>query len=273
MNAAVPGGGPEPGRDEGRRRARCRTTRTSAPCWSSRVPARSWPCTAARASTRAHCVRINCQYNMAMQSREQVGSSFKPYVLATAVAEGMNVQDSVLNGIEPMCVPPDTSLALRDQLSTETTNCPADWFGGQHRRRELGPAQRDQGGRRYRPTRRSRTSSTGPAPRPRSTWPRRSASTRVARSGLQAKVGEVGLALGIASLTVEEQATTFATLADGRRVRHAARGREDHRVQRRRRPAEAHPPPGAHPAPRPPTWTPRCRPTPPRAARRSRTGC
>ena len=34
-------------------------------------------------------------------------------------------------------------------------------------------------------------------------------------SSLQSKAGEVGLALGIASLTVEEQATTFATLANG----------------------------------------------------------
>ena len=72
------------------------------------------------------CVRINCQYNMAMQSRDQVGSSFKPYVLTTAVKEGMNVQDSVLNGIEPMCVPPDT---MPNQLSTKTTSCPAGWFG------------------------------------------------------------------------------------------------------------------------------------------------
>ena len=30
-------------------------------------------------------------------SREQVGSSFKPYVLSTAVQEGMDVQNSILN--------------------------------------------------------------------------------------------------------------------------------------------------------------------------------
>ena len=44
---------------------------------------------------------------MATESRNQVGSSFKPYVLATAVQEGMDVQNSILNAIEPMCVPPD----------------------------------------------------------------------------------------------------------------------------------------------------------------------
>ena len=45
-----------------------------------------------------HCAKVNCQLNMALQSRNQVGSSFKPYVLATAVKQGMDVQDSILNG-------------------------------------------------------------------------------------------------------------------------------------------------------------------------------
>ena len=34
------------------------------------------------------------QYDNALQSRNQVGSSFKTYVLATAVKQGMNVQTS-----------------------------------------------------------------------------------------------------------------------------------------------------------------------------------
>ena len=33
-----------------------------------------------------HCAKIKCQFDMALQNREQVGSSFKPYVLATARA-------------------------------------------------------------------------------------------------------------------------------------------------------------------------------------------
>src|SRR5260370_34400375 len=41
-----------------------------------------------------NCARIYCQLNMAMQNREQVGSSFKPYGLATAVSEGTNVQNT-----------------------------------------------------------------------------------------------------------------------------------------------------------------------------------
>ena len=42
------------------------------------------------------------------QSRNQVGSSFKPYVLATAVKQGMNVQTSRLNGFSPLWIPPDS---------------------------------------------------------------------------------------------------------------------------------------------------------------------
>jgi membrane peptidoglycan carboxypeptidase len=47
------------------------------------------------------------QYDMALQSRNQVGSSFKPYVLATAVKQGMNVQTSQLNGFSPLWIPSD----------------------------------------------------------------------------------------------------------------------------------------------------------------------
>ena len=36
--------------------------------------------------TATNCAKIDCQYNMATESRNQVGSSFKPYVLATAVS-------------------------------------------------------------------------------------------------------------------------------------------------------------------------------------------
>ena len=42
-------------------------------------------------------------------TREQVGSSFKPYVLAAAVKEGMNVQTSTLDGYNNLCIPPDSA--------------------------------------------------------------------------------------------------------------------------------------------------------------------
>ena len=48
------------------------------------------------------------QYDNALESRNQVGSSFKPYVLATAVQQGMNVQSSVLDGDSPLWIPPDS---------------------------------------------------------------------------------------------------------------------------------------------------------------------
>ena len=46
------------------------------------------------------CRAINCDENMAYQAREQVGSSFKPYILATAVKEGMNVKTSTLERLQ-----------------------------------------------------------------------------------------------------------------------------------------------------------------------------
>jgi membrane peptidoglycan carboxypeptidase len=74
-----------------------------------------------------HCKRVACQYNMALQSSNQVGSSFKPYVLATAVSQGMNVQNSVLNGYSPIWIPPDWTQADRLALSTQTK--PANPYG------------------------------------------------------------------------------------------------------------------------------------------------
>jgi membrane peptidoglycan carboxypeptidase len=159
-----------------------------------------------------NCARIKCQWNMALQNREQVGSSFKPYVLATAVAEGMDVQDSILNGIEPMCIPPDSTLALRDTLSTESTNCPPDWFPVNIAGENSGALS----------VPKAAAISSDPAfedlihkAGTRQTVEMAKAfGVNTIESGLQQKIGEVGLALGIGSLTVEEQATTFATLAN-----------------------------------------------------------
>jgi membrane peptidoglycan carboxypeptidase len=57
------------------------------------------------------CAKINCEWNMAVQNREQVGSSFKPYVLAAAVKAGMNVQTSTLNGFNNLYIAPDSTPA------------------------------------------------------------------------------------------------------------------------------------------------------------------
>jgi membrane peptidoglycan carboxypeptidase len=50
------------------------------------------------------CNRVDCEINTA-EVPQEVGSSFKPYVLATAVNENMNVFTSKLNGIVPMYIP------------------------------------------------------------------------------------------------------------------------------------------------------------------------
>ncbi len=47
---------------------------------------------------------VDCQWNRA-ETPEEVGSSFKPYVLSTAVHEGMNVFTSKLNGYSPIAIP------------------------------------------------------------------------------------------------------------------------------------------------------------------------
>jgi len=58
--------------------------------------------------TVKECEIIHCEVNMAIYAREQVGSSFKPYVLSAAVAAGMNVQTSLLDGQDFVCIPPDS---------------------------------------------------------------------------------------------------------------------------------------------------------------------
>ncbi len=58
--------------------------------------------------SQAECSKLHCDENAAVYTREQVGSSFKPYVLATAVQKGMNVQSSTLDGFSPLWIPPDS---------------------------------------------------------------------------------------------------------------------------------------------------------------------
>jgi membrane peptidoglycan carboxypeptidase len=60
------------------------------------------------AITKKECAEIHCQVNLAWQAREQVGSSFKPYILAAAVKQGMDVQTSTLDGFNNQYIPPDT---------------------------------------------------------------------------------------------------------------------------------------------------------------------
>ena len=88
-----------------------------------------------RRITVKECNVIHCEENMAVYAREQVGSSFKPYVLSTAVAAGMNVQGSLLDGQDFVCIPPDSSLypgnlAIKNDYPDPATypNCQSGWY-------------------------------------------------------------------------------------------------------------------------------------------------
>jgi membrane peptidoglycan carboxypeptidase len=71
-------------------------------------------------SNQRKCLRLFCQYNMA-EAPHPVGSSMKPYVLATAINQGMDVQNSVLNGFSPLWIPPDWTAQDRAMLSSPQT--------------------------------------------------------------------------------------------------------------------------------------------------------
>jgi membrane peptidoglycan carboxypeptidase len=160
------------------------------------------------------CQRIDCQYNMALQSRNQVGSSFKPYVLATAVTQGMNVRTSVLNGYAPLWIPPDSTQAERMTFSSTTRPANAvGWYNLPDPSENFGPI----------------TVANAAAVSSNSAFTdlaHRVGTKNVVDmaaafgvnpklSGLNNEVGGVGMALGQASLTVAEQANTFSTFAAG----------------------------------------------------------
>jgi membrane peptidoglycan carboxypeptidase len=74
-----------------------------------------------------HCTRVHCQNNTIL-APEPVGSSFKPYVLATAVSQGMNVQTSVMNSHSPLCIPPDWNTTYQHQLAKQTMTCTQEGY-------------------------------------------------------------------------------------------------------------------------------------------------
>ena len=173
----------------------------------------------------AQCKIADCDVNTAVYAREQVGSSFKPYVLATAVMQGMNVKTSTLNANTELCVPPDTKpQVLSTVVPYGTTACPSDYFrvsndGGE----VIGNAK--QGGGTTVQNALAQSSNTAF-----SDLAHRVGTTQIANmagqfgvnlapynqggSGLTSYEGEVGMALGIAPLTVNEQTTMLSTIAN-----------------------------------------------------------
>jgi membrane peptidoglycan carboxypeptidase len=168
------------------------------------------------------CAIYDCDLNTAIYSREQVGSSFKPYVLATAVSEGMNVQTSTLNASPTLYVPPDT-----DPLVLSTTN-PAqalpESFEVHNDDDEAIPGTKAGGATTVQNAlaQSSNTAYTDLAHRAgTSAIIKMAANMGVniqpfpAGSNLSNLVGQVGMALGTGSLTVNEQATMLSTIDDG----------------------------------------------------------
>ncbi len=155
------------------------------------------------------------QWDMALQNREQVGSSFKPYVLALARSQGMSVKTSTLNGYSPLWIPPvsdPTTFASRSQPADS-----ASWYevGNDSGDGSMGPVS-------------VVTASAVSLNTAYTDLYHRVAGTdgqnivqmaqafgvNTAASGLDTMRDEVGTALGQASLTVGEQASTFSTFAN-----------------------------------------------------------
>jgi membrane peptidoglycan carboxypeptidase len=167
----------------------------------------------------AYCKRIYCDVDMALGNREQVGSSFKPYVLAAARAQGMSVKTSILDGTSPLCVP-DDQYPTQFSVPASGTSCPTTPYGWHMFSNDEGDG------------------ATGPQTVVNATaqslntaytdLTHRVGTQNVINmakafgvntgnypngSNLQADEGEIGIALGQNALTVGEQANTFATLA------------------------------------------------------------
>ena len=169
-----------------------------------------------RVITRKLCAKIACQWNMAADNREQVGSSFKPYVLAAAVKAGMNVQTSTLNGFNNLYIAPDT----QPSTYSTTANATGSYLVHNDSLSENGP---------YTPQIAMAVSiNTAYA----DLWHRvggpavanmaqdfgvnTNAACITASCGGNSKMeDEAGVALGQASLTVVEQATMLATIDNG----------------------------------------------------------
>ena len=162
------------------------------------------------------CAKVKCEWNMAVQNREQVGSSFKPYVLSAAVKAGMNVQTSTLNGFNNLYIAPD----YQPTAFSTTTPTSSSYLVHNDSQSENGP---------YTPQIAMAVSiNTAYA----DLWHRvggHAVATMAQQFGVDTDAScitascggtdkmenQAGVALGQASLTVLEQATMLATIANG----------------------------------------------------------
>src|SRR5215475_5992074 len=158
------------------------------------------------------------QFDNALQSRNQVGSSFKPYVLATAVKQGMNVQTSHLNGFSPLWIPPDSQPAtfagIKNPGIASDYEVQNDEVSNPDRAVSVVEATAMSLNTAYADLwhRVAFDSASGKYP---VVQMARAFGVNTTSSGLRKMHYQAGTALGQASLTVEEQANMMATLAAG----------------------------------------------------------
>ena len=164
------------------------------------------------------CARIRCQWDMALQNREQVGSSFKPYVLALARQQGMSVKTSILDGHSPLWIPP-----VADPTTYANWNRPADYGSWYQVGNDAGDAQAAGVSVVTASAESLNTAYADLYHRVAGTDGQnmislaRNFGVDTAASGLSGSnemATQVGTALGQASLSVQEQASTFSTLAN-----------------------------------------------------------
>jgi membrane peptidoglycan carboxypeptidase len=169
--------------------------------------------------TQKLCDKIHCEVNMAVYNQEQVGSSFKPYILATAVAEGMNVKTSMLDGQDFVCIPPDSDLLPAFKNAYPSTSgypdsCANGWY-------HMSNDSTDENGA-FSPQD-AMTNSVNTAYADLWHYVGGASVVHIASmfgvntsvSGLNSMEHEAGVALGQASLTVADQATMLAALDNG----------------------------------------------------------
>jgi membrane peptidoglycan carboxypeptidase len=163
------------------------------------------------------CARIRCQWNMALQNREQVGSSFKPYVLALARQQGMSVKSSILDGHSPLFIPPVADPSTFADWNQPATPDASSWYEVGN---DAGDAQAAGVSVVTASAESLNTAYTDLYHRVAGSDGMniinlaKSFGVNTAASGLYNQRSEVGTALGQASLTVGEQASTFSTLAN-----------------------------------------------------------
>jgi membrane peptidoglycan carboxypeptidase len=163
------------------------------------------------------CAAKDCHENTAIYAREQVGSSFKPYVLADAVTQGMNVKTSVLNGFSPLWVPPD-SMPMTLSSSNQNQAVPSSFKVNNDSDENLKALSVQNAFGQS-----SNTAFTDLAHRVGTAsiiemankMGVNIASYKDGGSGLTDMLHQVGLALGTASLTINEQDTMLATIDNG----------------------------------------------------------